>query len=65
MGTKVNSKPPNPNPRAKERYMGGALEGTTGVHPDARRGRGAVSNAAGRYEKAARVAIDDRLGQSG
>ena len=49
----------NPNPRAKDRYMGGALEGTIGVHPEGRRGRGAVSNAAGRYEKAGRVALDD------
>ena len=50
---------PNPNPRGEARYMGGALEDTTGVHPDARRGRGAVSNAAGRYERAGRLALDD------
>jgi len=50
---------PNPNPRAEDRYMGGALEGSIGVHPEARRGRGAVSNAAGRYEAQGRVAVDD------
>jgi len=50
---------PNPNPRNEARYMGGGLEGTIGVHPDVRRGRGAVSNAAGRYESQGRVALDD------
>jgi DNA repair photolyase len=50
---------PNPNPRNENRYMGGPLENTIGVHPDARRGRGAVSNAAGRYERQGRVAVDD------
>jgi DNA repair photolyase len=49
----------HPNPRDEARYMGGGLEGTIGVHPDARRGRGAVSNAAGRYEREGRVALDD------
>jgi DNA repair photolyase len=39
--------------------MGGALEDTVGVHPDARRGRGAVSNAASRFEARGRVALDD------
>ena len=39
--------------------MGGALEGTVGVHPQARRGRGTVSNASGRYEREGRVALDD------
>lgn len=39
--------------------MGGPLSGTVGVHPDARRGRGAVSNAAGRYEREGRVSADD------
>ena len=39
--------------------MGGAFEGSVGMHPDARRGRGAVSNAASRYEKAGRVVADD------
>jgi DNA repair photolyase len=34
-------------------------EGTTRAHPDARRGRGAVSNAVGRYEPEAREAMDD------
>jgi len=52
-------KAPNPNPRNEARYLGGALEDTVGVHPDARRGRGAVSNAAGRYEPTGRVALDD------
>ncbi len=50
---------PNPNPRGEKRYLGGALEDTTGAHPDARRGRGAVSNAAGRYESTSRHALDD------
>jgi len=50
---------PNPNPRNEDRYLGGELDSTTGVHPDARRGRGAVSNAAGRYERAGRLALDD------
>ncbi|MBX7199976.1 MAG: PA0069 family radical SAM protein [Rhodospirillaceae bacterium] len=35
------------------------MDGTTGVHPDARRGRGVVSNGAGRYEREGRVALDD------
>ncbi len=48
-----------PAPRGEARYAGGSLEGTVGVHPDARRGRGAVSNAAGRYEPQGRVALDD------
>ncbi len=52
-------KAPTPNPRAEARYLGGALDGTTGTHPDARRGRGAVSNGAGRYERQGRVALDD------
>ncbi len=50
---------PNPNPRGEARYLGGALADTVGVHPEARRGRGAISNAAGRYESAGRVAVDD------
>lgn len=52
-------RPMSPNPRGEARYMGGALEDTVGVHPDARRGRGAVSNAASRYEARGRVALDD------
>ena len=52
-------KPPNPNPRGEARYLGGPLDGTVGVHPDARRGRGATTNAAGRYESEGRVAADD------
>jgi DNA repair photolyase len=55
----MGHKAPNHNPRGEIRYLGGALEGTTGTHPDARRGRGAVSNAAGRYEREGRVALDD------
>ena len=50
---------PNPNPRGEARYLGGALENTVGVHPDARRGRGVISNAGGRYESTGRVAVDD------
>lgn len=34
------------------------------VHPDRRRGRGAVTNTAGRYEAEARVAIDDGWGSA-
>jgi DNA repair photolyase len=49
----------NSNPRAEARYMGGALDGSVGVHPDIKRGRGAVSNASGRFERAGRVALDD------
>ncbi|WP_368744523.1 PA0069 family radical SAM protein [Desertibaculum subflavum] len=32
------------------------------MHPDGRRGRGAVTNTSGRYEKEARVAVDDGWG---
>ncbi|MBY0510547.1 MAG: PA0069 family radical SAM protein [Rhodospirillaceae bacterium] len=39
--------------------MGGGLEDSIGVHPDVRRGRGAISNAAGRYESQGRVALED------
>jgi len=55
----MGSKAPHPNPRGEARYLGGALDGTIGVHPDGRRGRGAISNAAGRYESAGRVILDD------
>jgi len=55
----MGSKAPNPNPRNEARYVGGALDGSIGVHPEARRGRGAISNAAGRYESAGRVILDD------
>ena len=41
------------------RPSGPAWEGTTRPHPDARRGRGAVSNAAGRFEPEAREYADD------
>jgi len=37
-------------------------DGGTTTHPDARRGRGAVSNSSGRYEPEARVALDDGWG---
>jgi hypothetical protein len=37
-------------------------DGGTARHPDARRGRGAVSNASGRYESESRVALDDGWG---
>lgn len=50
---------PNPNPRNEARYMGGPLAGTTGVHPEARRGRGTISNAPGRYEREGRSPLDD------
>ncbi len=53
---------PPPLPRHEERYASGPLEGTAGLHPDARRGRGALSNAAGRYEREGHVAIDDGWG---
>ncbi len=59
MGKTSSQGAPNPNPRGEERYLGGPLADTTGVHPDARRGRGAVSNAAGRYESTSRHALDD------
>ena len=50
---------PPPNPHSDERDGGGPLDDTVGVHADARRGRGAVSNAAGRYEREGRMAVDD------
>ena len=37
-------------------------DGKAVPHPDARRGRGAVSNASGRFEREARVEIDDGWG---
>ena len=52
-------KAPNPHPRGEARYLGGPLDDTVGVHPDARRGRGVISNGAGRYERQGRVAVDD------
>lgn len=55
----MGKKAPNPNPRGEARYLGGPLADSAGVHPDARRGRGAVSNAAGRYESTSRHALDD------
>ncbi len=43
-----------------EEHTGGhGLRDTPGVHPDARRGRGALSNAVGRYEREHRLADDD------
>ncbi len=59
MANTPGKRPPNPNPRGEDRYLGGALEGTIGVHPEGRRGRGAVSNASGRYETTGRVPLDD------
>jgi DNA repair photolyase len=44
---------------SRNRYLGGALEGTHGAHPDARRGRGAVGNPSGRYEREHREQVDD------
>ncbi len=55
MGSSVSK----PNPRAEQPYFGGGLDRTVGVHPDLRRGRGAISNAAGRYESEGRLATDD------
>ena len=37
----------------------GAGEGSVRPHPDARRGRGAASNAVGRYEPETREIVDD------
>jgi DNA repair photolyase len=37
-------------------------DGDTEAHPDARRGRGALTNTSGRFESEARVAIDDGWG---
>jgi len=63
-----NPIPPRPShpiygrqPR-QTRYHGGELDGTTGTQAEARRGRGAVSNAVGRFEFQARVALDDGWG---
>jgi len=39
-----------------------SLDDTTHVHPEARRGRGSLSNAVGRYEALARVGFDDGWG---
>ncbi|MDX2141968.1 MAG: PA0069 family radical SAM protein [Rhodospirillaceae bacterium] len=44
---------------SRERYLGGALAGTHGAHPDARRGRGVVGNPSGRYEREHRQSLDD------
>ena len=55
----MSIKAPHLNPRHEPRYSGGPLAGTVGVQPDAKRGRGAMSNGAGRYERAGRVAVDD------
>jgi DNA repair photolyase len=42
-----------------KRYLGGELNDTHGAHPDARRGRGAVGNPSGRYDKEHRENFDD------
>ncbi|MSO98287.1 MAG: PA0069 family radical SAM protein [Rhodospirillaceae bacterium] len=44
---------------SQNRYLGGALDSTHGAHPDARRGRGAVGNPSGRYEREHRESVDD------
>ena len=49
---------PGPSP-STARLPGGALEGTPGVHHDARRGRAAISNASGRFERHQRFGTDD------
>ena len=38
------------------------MDGTAAIHPERRRGRGAVSNASGRYESERREALDDGWG---
>lgn len=47
---------------SQNRYLGGALDGTHGVHPDARRGRGLVGNPSGRFEREHRETADDGWG---
>src|SRR6266481_5778199 len=42
--------------------MAVVADGGSGVASDARRGRGAASNASGRYEGTSRVALDDGWG---
>ena len=49
---------PGPSP-STACFPGTAVDGTPGVHPDARRGRAAVSNAVGRFERHQRVGSDD------
>ncbi len=49
----------NPVLHSKNRYLGGALDSTHAAHPDARRGRGAVGNPSGRFEREHRETIDD------
>jgi DNA repair photolyase len=44
---------------SQNRYLGGPLAGTHGTHPDARRGRGAVGNPSGRFEREHREVADD------
>ncbi|MBL8644137.1 MAG: radical SAM protein, partial [Rhodospirillaceae bacterium] len=44
---------------SRHRYLGGALSDTHGVHPDGRRGRGAVGNPSDRYDKEHRENFDD------
>lgn len=44
---------------SQHRYLGGELSGTHGAHPDARRGRGALGNPSGRYEREHRETFDD------
>ena len=49
---------PGPSP-STACFPGTAVEGTPIPHPGARRGRAAISNAAGRYERHQRVSLDD------
>jgi len=49
----------NPVMHSAKRYLGGELNDTHAAHPDARRGRGAVGNPSGRYEREHRESFDD------
>lgn len=48
-----------PTLHSKNRYLGGELSATHAAHPDARRGRGAVGNPSGRFEREHRETFDD------
>lgn len=43
----------------KSQYLSGPIAGTAVVHPEARRGRAAITNASGRYERFRTEALDD------
>jgi DNA repair photolyase len=44
---------------SRRQYFGGPMASTAAFHPDARRGRAAVSNPAGRYERTHTEQLDD------